>query len=203
MPSTRRPRSSIDAAISSRRRIASVPGLTVSPHNFSLGNVARSKSRTRAPARARTEAAPEPAGPAPTIRTSFITARGAPHLLLRRGPTAGALGSTQSLALARPSTSLGATLSLSKGRRSDVHPSKDNRTVLRSEAEAIAQRGLDLDRTAAVGNEIEIARRVGVALVDRRREEPARHRQRGGDDACRPAGALRVPNHRLHRRSGQ
>src|SRR5256885_9434538 len=143
-----------------------------------------------------------PAGPAPTIRTSFITARGAPHLLLRRGPTPGALGSRQSLALARPSTSLGATLSLSKGRRSDVHPSKDNRTVLRSEAEAIAQRGLDLDRTAAVGNEIEIARRVGVALVDRRRKEPARHGQRRSDNACCPAGALRVANHRLHRRSG-
>src|SRR5437867_4072361 len=88
MPSTRRPHSSIDAARSRRRRTASVPGLTVSPHSFSLGNLARSKRRTRAPARARTAAATEPAGPAPTIKTSSITARGAPPplaLARRRG----------------------------------------------------------------------------------------------------------------------
>jgi hypothetical protein len=60
----------VDAATPERRRRASVPGLTVSPHSLSRGNVARSTMRTRAPAARQTMPGDAPAGPAPTIRTS-------------------------------------------------------------------------------------------------------------------------------------
>ena len=53
-----------------RSRIESDPGFNVSPQSLSRGNVARSISRTRTPARASVSAAMLPAGPAPITRTS-------------------------------------------------------------------------------------------------------------------------------------
>ena len=58
-------------------------------------------------------------------------------------------------------------------------------------------------RAAVVGDEVQVARRIRIVQVDRRRQEPARHRQRGGHDAGRAAGALRMADHRLDRRSGE
>src|SRR2546423_11168633 len=81
MPSMRNPAGSTTSRPPSRYRQASVPGLTVSPHSFGRGNDARSMIRTRAPARASTAPATEPAGPAPTITTSSTSST-------LRGPTA-------------------------------------------------------------------------------------------------------------------
>src|SRR3954469_3386384 len=64
--SARRPRASSSA---------SDPGLTVSPHSLSRGNVERSISRTVSPARASVSAAMLPAGPAPTMTTSVDAAK--------------------------------------------------------------------------------------------------------------------------------
>src|ERR1700694_3417625 len=88
-------------------------------------------------------------------------------------------------------------------RPSDSCAAYDDRAVLRSEAQAIAQRGLHLGSAALVGDDVEIARRIRVALIDRRREESARQGERRGDDAGRAARALRMANHRLHRRPGK
>src|SRR3954470_7450866 len=60
---------------SRRSSSASDPGLTVSPHSLSRGNLARSINRTLAPARARISAAMLPAGPAPTTTTSVDAAK--------------------------------------------------------------------------------------------------------------------------------
>ncbi len=49
---------------------ATAPGFSVSPHNLSRGKSSRSMMRTRAPARASTSAAMEPAGPAPATMAS-------------------------------------------------------------------------------------------------------------------------------------
>src|SRR5688572_4980777 len=57
-----------------RDSVHTAPGLSVSPHNLGLGKRARSKTRTRRPARDRTIAASDPAGPAPTITTSSMRA---------------------------------------------------------------------------------------------------------------------------------
>src|SRR5262249_11854117 len=146
-----------------------VPGLTVSPHILSRGNVARSTIRTRTPARAKTVAATLPAGPAPTITTSSTTARVAPPPLATRSPS---------------------------------HASHHNGTVLRSEAETVAERGIDFGDAAGIRDEVEIARRVRRAEIDRGRQQPAIDRQSGGHDAGCAAGTLRVADHRLHRRSG-
>ena len=54
-------------------RDSPVPGLIVSPHSFARGNRARSSINTRAPPRASTVAAIEPAGPAPQTITSNIS----------------------------------------------------------------------------------------------------------------------------------
>ena len=60
-----------NAPVSSRRRsMASVPGLIVSPHSLWRGNCVRSSISTRAPPRASTVAATDPAGPAPETITS-------------------------------------------------------------------------------------------------------------------------------------
>ena len=91
---------------------ASVPGLTVSPHSLSRGNVARSTSRTRAPARARTVAAPR-------RRTG---ADDQDDQAIHRWPT------------------LRATIG--------VRPADHQRAVLRPEAEAVAERRLDVRRRA-------------------------------------------------------
>src|SRR5215470_16047577 len=88
MPATGRLHASSDAAIRSRFRIATVPGLTVSPHSLSRGNIARSTMRTRAPARARIVAATAPAGPAPTINTSASAAANHHRAVLRAEPEA-------------------------------------------------------------------------------------------------------------------
>src|SRR5688572_29225003 len=74
--------------------------------------------------------------------------------------------------------------------------------VLRAEAEAIAERRVDLDAAADVGDEVEIALRIGIAVIDRRRQEAVAQRQRRGDDAGGAARALRVADHRLGRRTG-
>src|SRR5215472_5684466 len=150
IPSTRSPRTLISSATPSARSRASVPGLIVSPHYLSRGNDARSTMRTRAPARASTRPAIDPAGPAPTISTS-----GSPN---------------------------------------------DDDAVLRSEPEAVAHRRADVGPAPFVGNEIEIARRIGLAMVDGRRQKAARHRERARDDAGGAAGALRMTDHRLDRR---
>ena len=86
--------------------------------------------------------------------------------------------------------------------RSRARPRRDDGAVLRSEAEAVAERGFDLRRPARVGDEVEIAGRIGIALVDRRRQHAAVQRQRGGDEAAGAARALRMADHRLGRRSG-
>src|SRR2546427_1885440 len=79
--------------------------------------------------------------------------------------------------------------------------SNDDRAVLRSKAETIAERRVDVAASALVGNEVEIAGRIGIALVDCRRQIAARQRERRGDHAGGAARALRMPDHRLHRRS--
>src|SRR5262245_8081023 len=72
-----------------------------------------------------------------------------------------------------------------------------HRAVLRPEPEAIAERGADAGQTALIGYVVEVARRIGIGLIDRRRQESARHRERRGHDARGAAGALRVSDHRL------
>ena len=49
MPRIGRPARSTSAAIPSRRRMSSAPGLSVSPHSLSRGKIARSSRRTRTP----------------------------------------------------------------------------------------------------------------------------------------------------------
>src|SRR5262249_28195752 len=152
-PSTARPRVSISPATPSVRSRASAPGLTVSPHSLSRGNLARSRIVTRTPARASSVPAQAPAGPPPTIRTS-----GSPN---------------------------------------------DDRAVLGSETEAVAERRLALRASAVVWNHVEVAGRTRLDLVDRRRQDPARQRQRRGYHAGRAGGALRMADHRFHGRSGE
>src|SRR4051794_37108853 len=117
IPSTRRPHRATSSATASRSRIASAPGLTVSPHSLLRGNVARSTMQTRAPARAATRPAIAPAGPPPTTSTSGAA--------------------------------------------------NDEGAVLGAEPEAVAERRRDVGVTPLVRNEIEIAGRVGLVLVDR------------------------------------
>ena len=63
------------------------PGLTVSAQSLSRGKASRSATSTRTPARARTSAAIDPAGPAPATMTSYIWRFGARALYLSsRGP---------------------------------------------------------------------------------------------------------------------
>ena len=61
--------------------------------------------------------------------------------------------------------------------------SQHERAVLRAEAEAVAQGGLDLDVTAGIRNEVEIALRIRIGLVDGWRQEAVAQRQGGSDDA--------------------
>src|SRR5262249_53592248 len=70
IPSTRDATASTARHSPRCRRIATVPGLIVSPHNLSRGNLARSTISTRAPPRASTVAATLPAGPAPQMMAS-------------------------------------------------------------------------------------------------------------------------------------
>src|SRR5436309_14466867 len=79
----------------------------------------------------------------------------------------------------------------------------DDRAVLGAEPKTVAQRGLDLGGAALIRNDVEIARRIGIVLIDGRREESARQRQRGGPDTCGGARALGMADHRLHRRARQ
>src|SRR6266540_4039454 len=84
------------------------------------------------------------------------------------------------------------------------HSANDQRAVLRAEAETVvAQRCLDFRRSSLVGNDVQIARRIGFALIDGRWQEATRDRERGGHDAGRAAGTLRMADHRLHRRPGE
>src|SRR6185436_6890107 len=73
MPSTGSAAASNASASPSRRSTASAPGLIVSPHSLSRGKRARSSISTRAPPRASTVAATDPAGPAPQTITSYIS----------------------------------------------------------------------------------------------------------------------------------
>src|SRR2546428_13396229 len=54
--------------------------------------------------------------------------------------------------------------------------SNDDRAVLRSKAETIAECRVDIAASALGGNEVEIAGRIGIALVDCRRQKAARQR---------------------------
>src|SRR6266545_371227 len=72
MPSTGMASGSMRSNRSRLFRIATAPGLIVSPHSLLRGNFARSSISTRAPPRASTVAAAEPAGPAPQTITSNI-----------------------------------------------------------------------------------------------------------------------------------
>ena len=65
-----KPHRSMSLIMPRRRSSASAPGLRLSPHSLSRGNVARSTMSTRTPARASTVAATLPAGPPPTITMS-------------------------------------------------------------------------------------------------------------------------------------
>src|SRR5215212_1277839 len=130
---------------------ASDPGLTVSPHNLSRGNRARSTSRTVRPARARVSAAMLPAGPAPTTRTSVGTA-------------------------------------------------ENQRRVLGSKAEAVAQRSVDVRLASVLRNEVHVACRIRIVEVDGWRQHPVPHRKNRRGHTGRAAGTLRMPDHRFDRR---
>src|SRR5262249_58711256 len=78
----------------------------------------------------------------------------------------------------------------------------DDGAVLGTEAETVAERRLDLGLAPAIGYHVEVAPPIRLALIDGRRQESARERQRRGDDACRARRALRTPGHRCHRRPG-
>ena len=150
MPCTGSPRSSIDAERPRRRSSASAPGLSVSPHSLSRGNAARSIRRTRAPARASTVAATAPAGPAPDDQgrqhsSSGLFFHGQPHALARL-----------------PAVPFEASIALPDRLAVCLGAADDQRAVLRSEAEAVAQRGFDLGRAPVVGDEVEIARRIAI-----------------------------------------
>src|SRR5687767_2423575 len=71
------------------------------------------------------------------------------------------------------------------------------RAVLRPEAEAVTQRRLNLRFPADVGNEIQIATRVWVGLIDGWRQIAAIQRERSRHHTGGAARALRVANHRL------
>src|SRR5262249_60254371 len=85
--------------------------------------------------------------------------------------------------------------------RTSRAPNADG-AVLGAEGETVAERRLDLGLAPAIGYHVEVARRIGLELIDGRRQESARERQRRGDDACRARRALRTPGHRCHRRPG-
>ncbi len=72
MPASGQPVATSGAIGITGASVARAPGLSVSPQSLWRGNVARSKTRTRTPARARIVAASAPAGPAPTMMTSVI-----------------------------------------------------------------------------------------------------------------------------------
>src|SRR5687767_7858758 len=59
------------SARSSRSSTGQTPGLRQSPHTFSRGNTARSRSNVFNPAFAQSAAQVAPAGPAPTTATSY------------------------------------------------------------------------------------------------------------------------------------
>src|SRR5689334_1945650 len=75
MPPSGRARSRTPPDKPSEASKRTAPGFSVSPHNLSRGNSSRSIRSTRAPARAATNAAIEPAGPAPAIKRSSIDLR--------------------------------------------------------------------------------------------------------------------------------
>src|SRR5687768_2236177 len=83
-----------------------------------------------------------------------------------------------------------------------IGPAKHERAVLRAEAETVTQRGLRLRFAADVGNEIQIATRIGIGLVDGWRQIPAVQRECCRHHAGGAARALWVANHRLRGRSG-
>src|SRR5262249_38958156 len=61
----------------------------------------------------------------------------------------------------------------------------DDRAVLGPEAGGVAERRLGLHLPPAVGNDVEVARRIGLELIDGRGKDSARQRQRRGDAPCR------------------
>src|ERR1700738_3806020 len=81
------------------------------------------------------------------------------------------------------------------------HASYHDRAVLRAKAQAVAQSRFDALAPARIGDEIEVAYRVSVPLIDCRGEKATLNRGGGGDDASGTARALRVPDHRFYRRA--
>ena len=91
----------IDADSPWRSRMATAPGLSVSPHSLCRGNVSRSSSRTRNPARASRIAVSAPAGPAPATRTQHPHGRASTSALFF-DPNPRQLQSAASMRVARP-----------------------------------------------------------------------------------------------------
>ena len=91
----------------------------------------------------------------------------------------------------------------SSGRSHSPRAPEHERAVLRSEAEAVAQRRIDLRRPGpTLGRKSRSQAGSGSVEVDRRRQEAAIERQGRRHDAGRAAGALRMSDHRLGRRAG-
>src|SRR5450755_956107 len=73
------------------------------------------------------------------------------------------------------------------------------RDVVATEAEAVAQRRRDFASTRCVRRVVEVALRVGRAVVDRGRDDPVAHDQRGDEQLDRAGGAEHVSGARFGR----
>src|SRR5262249_14436887 len=75
--------------------------------------------------------------------------------------------------------------------------------VVAAEAHRVRERDVHLHAARLVRDVVEVAVGVGLAVIDRRRQDPVAHRERAEDRLDRAGGGEGVPHHRLARRDGE
>src|SRR5690348_5359383 len=130
---------------------------------------------------------PTMSGDSKIAMPSSVVRRSPRSILSATGPSEGSLISLRSTA-----TAGGIASSLSE-------PPNRERDVVTAEAEAVAQRDLDVATHRAVRRVVQIELGVRMLVIDRRRHDAVAHRKCADDELDRAGGAEHVARHRLGR----